>query len=342
MRIAQVAPLYECVPPALYGGTERVVSWLTETLVARGHEVTLFASGDSRTRGRLVAPCRRALRLDPAHPDPIALHTIELAQVFGRAADFDVIHCHVDVLALPFGRLVSTPVVHTLHGRLDLAWLRDVFSEFSDVPLVSISDAQRAPLAGLALDWRATVSHGLPVEHIPFRREPDQYLAFVGRMSREKRPDVAIAVAKQAGLPLKMAAKIDDPDREYFEREIRPLLDEPFIEFVGEVGDADKYDFLGGALALLFPIDWPEPFGIVMIEALACGTPVVARPCGSVPEVLLDGETGFVADTVEEFVAAVKRLDLIDRERCRKRAETMFSIARMTDDYEAVYRRLAR
>ena len=342
MRIAQIAPLYESVPPRLYGGTERVVSWLADELVQRGHEVTLFASGDSRTHARLVSAWPRALRLDPAQPDPFALHTLELAQAFSRADDFDVVHCHVDYLALPYGRLVSTPVVHTLHGRLDLRPLIHVLTELREVPLVSISDSQREPLAGLDLNWVATVHHGLPMRDVPAvtTASDGRYLVFLGRMSAEKRPDLAIAVAKRAGLPLIMAAKVDRPDREYFEREIRPQLGHPLIEYIGEVSDAEKWRLLGDALALLFPIDWPEPFGLAMIEALACGTPVVARPCGAVPEIVRDGEVGFLADTVDELVAAVKRVDVIDRARCRRWAEAQFSVGVMADHYESVYRRL--
>ena len=342
MRIAQVAPLYESVPPRLYGGTERVVSWLADELVQRGHEVTLFASGDSRTHARLVSAWPRAVRLDPAQPDPFALHTLELAQAFSRADDFDVVHCHVDYLAFPYGRLVSTPVVHTLHGRLDLRPLIHVLTELREVPLVSISNSQREPLTGLDLNWVATVHHGLPMRDVPAvtTASDGRYLVFLGRMSAEKRPDLAIAVAKRAGLPLIMAAKVDRPDREYFEREIRPQLGHPLIEYIGEVSDAEKWRLLGDALALLFPIDWPEPFGLAMIEALACGTPVVARPCGAVPEIVRDGEVGFLADTVDELVAAVKRVDVIDRARCRRWAEAQFSVGVMADHYESVYRRL--
>ena len=342
MRIGRVAPLYESVPPRLYGGTERVVSWLTDELVRRGHDVTLFASGDSHTQARLVSPWPRALRLDPAQPDSFALHTLELAQTFSRADDFDVVHCHVDYLAFPYGRLVSTPVVHTLHGRLDLRPLIHVLTELREVPLVSISDSQREPLDGLDLNWVATVHHGLPVRDVPAvtTSGPGRYLVFLGRMSAEKRPDLAITVAKRAGLPLIMAAKVDRPDREYFEREIRPQLGHPLIEYIGEVTDAEKWHLLGDALALLFPIDWPEPFGLAMIEALACGTPVVARPCGAVPEIVRDGEVGFLADTVDELVAAVKRVDVIDRARCRRWVEEQFSVRVMADRYESVYREL--
>jgi glycosyltransferase involved in cell wall biosynthesis len=340
MRIAQVAPLYERVPPRLYGGTERVVAYLTEELVRRGHQVTLCASGDSVTTARLMSPVARALRLDPETRDPVAPHVVELSQVFERAHEFDLIHCHVDYLAFPFTRLVSTPSLHTLHGRLDLPFLAPLLRHFQNVPLVSISDAQRRPLAGLPLAWLGTVHHGLPLDRFPYSPRGGRYLAFLGRISREKRTDLAIEVAKRAGLPLKIAAKVDAADRVYFEQEIRPLFDHPLIEFVGEIGDDAKAAFLGDALALLFPIDWPEPFGLVMIEALACGTPVIARPTGSVPEILVPGRTGFAADTVDELVGAVKRVDTIDRGACRGHVEEHFTVARMADRYEALYRRL--
>jgi len=340
LRIAQVAPLYEQVPPALYGGTERVVSSLTEELVRRGHRVTLFASGDSLTSAELVSVVPRALRLDGASRNPLPAHVIELAEVFERAAEFDLIHCHVDYLAFPFGRLVTTPTLHTMHGRLDLPFLGPVFRRFASVPLVSISEAQRRPWLSLPLRWAGTVYHGLSLDRYPFSPRPGPYLAFLGRLSREKRPDLAIAVAQRTGLPLKIAAKVDDADRRYFERTIAPLLDDPLIEFVGEIDDRAKAAFLGNALALLFPIDWPEPFGLAMIEAMACGTPVIARPCGSVPEIVAPGVTGFIVDTLDEMVEAVKRVDAIDRAACRRHVETRFSVERMVDDYEAIYRRL--
>jgi glycosyltransferase involved in cell wall biosynthesis len=342
LRIAQVAPLYERVPPALYGGTERVVAHLTDELVRRGHAVTLFASGDSRTRARLEAPLATALRLDPAQPDPLSAHVLEVAMAFERAEQFDVIHSHVDCLAFPFGRLVPTPTVHTLHGRLDPPHLLPLFRYFRDVDLVSISDAQRAPLRRLPLAWAGTVHHGIPLARYPYSPKGGRYLAFLGRIAPEKRVDLAIATARRVGLPLKVAAKVDAADRRYFEREVRPLLDDPLVEFVGEIGDDAKPAFLGGALALLFPIDWPEPFGLVMIEALACGTPVVARACGSVPEVIESGRTGFVVDTLDELVEAVKRVGNIDRAACRRHVEARFTVERMADDYEAIYRRLAR
>jgi glycosyltransferase involved in cell wall biosynthesis len=339
MRIAQVAPLYEAVPPKLYGGTERVVSLLTEELVRRGHEVTLFASGDSVTSARLAAVSERALRLDAASRDLLAADTIrQLDLVFGNARDFDIIHCHVDYLAYPFSGLVSTPSLHTVHGRLDLPYLTPIYRQFKHVPLVSISDAQRAPLADIGVTWAGTVHHGIAPERFKFEPTPGDYLAFLGRVSPEKQPDVAIEVAEQAGLPLRIAAKVDAADRAYFERVVAPLLDHPLIEFVGEIGDADKSAFLGGARALLFPIDWPEPFGLVMLEALACGTPIIARPCGSVPEIVRPGVNGFVASTVREMVDAVRRVPTLDRAECRRDFERRFSVARMVDGYETLYR----
>ena len=340
MRIAHVAPLYERVPPRFYGGTERVVHHIVEEQVRRGHEVTLFASGDSRTSAAMVAPVPRALRLDVGVSDPLAPHIVELDQVFEHAEDFDLIHCHVDYLAFPFSRLVATPTVHTLHGRLDMPHTRMVMSHFDDVPLVSISDAQRRPLEDLDLAWAGTVHHGLPLDTYRPGAGRGGYLAFLGRISPEKRPDLAIAAAKRAGIPLRIAAKVDPVDRVYFEREIAPLLSDPLIDYLGEIGESDKPSFLGDAVGLLFPIDWPEPFGLVMIEALACGTPVIARPCGSVPEVITPGRTGFIADTVEEIAEAVRHLDRIERAACRREAEARFSAGRMVDGYEAIYEAL--
>jgi glycosyltransferase involved in cell wall biosynthesis len=340
LRIAQVSPLYEQVPPAFYGGTERVVAYLTDELVKRGHDVTVFASGDSTTSATLVAPVSRALRRDPTAHDDLSPHVIELARVFERADEFDVIHCHVDYLAFPFGRLVRTPTLHTLHGRLDLPHLVPVFREFCDVPLVSISQAQRAPLRDLALKWAGTVHHGLPLDQFPYAAERGRYLAFLGRVSPEKRVDLAIAVARETGAPLRIAAKVDAADRDYFDQQVRPLLDTPLVEFIGEIGDAEKPRFLGDALALLFPVDWPEPFGLAMIESLACGTPVIARGCGSVPEIVASGRTGFIVDSLDELVDAVKRIGIIDRAACRRHVEERFSASRMADDYEDIYRRL--
>ena len=341
LRIAQVSPLYERVPPALYGGTERIVSYLTEELVRRGHQVTLFASGDSSTRATLVAPAPHALRLDSTVNDELASHIMEMAQVFERARDFDVIHAHVGYLAFPFARFARGASVHTLHGRLDLPSIYPVFRHFRDEPLVSISHAQRLPLKGLGVTWAATVHHGLPLADYPFSPRGGEYLAFLGRISPEKRPDLAIALAKRVGLPLKIAAKVDPVDRAYFEREIQPLLGHPLIEFVGEIGEEAKASFLGAALALVFPIDWPEPFGLVMIEALACGTPVIARRCGAVPEIIVSGRTGFIADTLEGMELGVRRLDRIDRAKCRREVEARFTVERMVDGYETIYRGLA-
>ena len=340
MRIAHVAPLYERVPPALYGGTERVVSYLVDEQVRRGHEVTLFASGDSRTAASLVSPLPRAIRLDDGVSDPIAPHMVELSQAFERAEEFDLIHCHVDYLAFPFSRLVRTPTVHTLHGRLDLPHLRPLLAHFDDVPLVSISDAQRRPVDDLSLAWAGTVHHGLPLENYPVGRGSGGYLAFLGRISPEKRPDLAIRAARRAGMPLRIAAKVDAADRAYFEEQIEPLLADPLIDFMGEIGDSEKPRFLGEAAALMFPTDWPEPFGLVVIEALACGTPVISRACGSVPELIVPGRTGFIADTVEELALAARSIDRIDRAACRREAQARFSAQRMADGYDAVYDRL--
>jgi glycosyltransferase involved in cell wall biosynthesis len=262
--------------------------------------------------------------------------------VFERAGDFDVVHCHVGYLAFPFSRLTPTPTLHTLHGRLDESHLVPVFRYFHDLPLVSISDAQREPLTGLDIAWAGTVRHGVSLALYPYSPRGGRYLAFLGRISPEKRPDLAIAVAKRVGLPLKIAAKVDPIDRTYFERDIRPLLDDPLIEFLGEIGDDAKAAFLGDALALLFPIDWPEPFGLVMIEAMACGTPVVTRPCGSAPEVVVAGHTGMIADTIDELVDAVKRVDTIDRIACRRHVEKYFTVERMVDGYESIYDGLTR
>ena len=338
MRIAQISPLYEPVPPAGYGGTERVVSWLTEALVAAGHELTLFASADSRTSARLVPCAPRALRTDPNAHDPIASHMLMLEQAFSRADEFDVIHAHVDYLAFPFARRVSRPTLTTLHGRLDLPVLQPMFREYREQRVISISDDQRRPLPHAR--WEATIHHGLPPELFEFHAEPDDYLAFLGRISPEKRVDRAIEIAVRAGRRLKIAAKIDTADRAYYERAIAPLFEYPGVEYVGELGDADKNEFLGQAAAVLFPIDWPEPFGLTMIESLACGTPVIAWPQGSVPEVIEDGVSGFLCGDVAAAVRAVDELAKLDRRRCREAFEARFTAERMARDYAAVYRRL--
>jgi glycosyltransferase involved in cell wall biosynthesis len=338
MRIAQVAPLYESVPPHCYGGTERVVSYLTEELVRQGHEVSLFASGDSVTTARLVAPCRRSLRLDTQCIDQLAHHVLMLELVFKEIGRFDLIHWHVDYLHFPLSQRQSTPHVTTLHGRLDIPDLVPLYQEFKAVPVISISDAQRAPLPWL--NWQDTVYHGLPEELYTFRPEPGKYLAFLGRICPEKRVDRSIAIARRLGMEIKIAAKVDRADREYFEAVIAPLLREPLVEYVGEIGEAEKDEFLGHAYALLFPIDWPEPFGLVMTEAMACGTPVIAYRRGSVPEIIEEGVTGFIVHDLEGAVRAAERIPTLDRWRCRQRFEERFSAARMARDYLASYQRL--
>ena len=341
MRIAQIAPLFESVPPQRYGGTERVVSYLTEELVRRGHDVTLFASGDSCTSATLVPVTERAVRFDTSSWDLSSTDAVrQLGMLVARAGEFDVIHCHVDYLAFPVTRALRTPAVHTLHGRLDLPHLQPLYRHFADVPLVSISDAQRAPLDACGVRWAGTVYHGQPLGRYSFGDGSGDYLAFLGRCSPEKQLDVAIEVARRAGMTLKIAVKVDVKDRAYFDQVIAPQLDDPLIEFIGEIGEDGKAEFLGRARALLFPIDWPEPFGLVMVEAMACGTPVVTRPCGAAPEVVAHGRTGFVVDSLVELVEAVKRIDEIDRAECRRHVEQHFSVARMADGYEAAYRRL--
>ena len=335
-----MAPLYESVPPRLYGGTERVVSWLTEELVSRGHDVTLFASGDSITNARLIPVCKKALRLDPSCIDPLAHHVVMLEQVVSRARKFDLIHFHVDYLHFPLSRREPVTSVTTLHGRLDIADLVPIHKAFPEMPVVSISDAQREPLPWA--NWVGTVHHGLPRQTFTFFGGHGKYLAFLGRISPEKGVDQAIEIAKHCGMPLKIAAKIDRADREYFEKIVRPLLGHPLVEFIGEIGQAEKNSFLGNAAALLFPINWPEPFGLVTIEAMACGTPVIAYPRGSVPEVIRHGVSGFVVPDVEGAVEAVKRIGEINRTKCRRHFERHFTAQRMARDYLNIYQRLVR
>jgi glycosyltransferase involved in cell wall biosynthesis len=340
VKIAQVAPLYESVPPRGYGGTERVVSYVTEELVGLGHDVTLFASGDSVTRARLVSGCERSLRLDSGCRDPLAAHFRQLGQLADAADQFDLIHFHIDYLHFPASGLARWPRVTTLHGRLDLPELRPLYRQFPREPVISISDAQRRPLP--LANWIGTVYHGLPPNLYRFRDRPGRYLAFLGRMSPEKQPDQAIEIALRCRIPLKMAAKVDRADQEYFEAIVRPRLRAAGkqVEFVGEVGGRDKDEFLGSALALLFPIDWPEPFGLVMIEAMACGTPVIAYRRGSVPEIIEDGVSGFVVDEMDEAVRAVERAAGLNRARCRRAFEERYSATRMARDYLKVYRHI--
>lgn len=335
MRIAQVAPLYERVPPRLYGGTERIVSYLTEELVALGHEVTLFASGDSLTDARLIPMGRAALRLDAGAVDQLAPHVLMLELLAQHAHEFDIIHFHTDYLHFPLARRLDVPHVTTLHGRLDYAELQPLYEEFSDVPVVSVSDAQRQPLP--SANWAGTVLHGLPQDLYHFDYGGGGYLAFLGRISPEKRPDRAIEIAHRAGLPLRIAAKVSDPDERYFRSVVAPLLDDPLVEFVGEIGDHEKQAFLGNAQALLFPIEWPEPFGMVMIESMACGTPVVAFRAGAVPEVIEDGVSGFVVDSMDEAVLATASACALSRERCREAFDHRFLSHRMALDYIRIY-----
>jgi len=338
MRIAQVSPLYESVPPKLYGGTERVVSYLTEELVKLGHDVTLYASGDSRTSARLRPACQRALRLNGGKLlSPLAHHLNLIETVTQEADEFDVIHFHLDYLPFSQIRRVEIPAVTTLHGRLDIPDLFPLFREFDDMRLISISDAQRAPMPWAS--WLRTIPYGIPEDLHQPRFSSGNYLAFLGRISPEKRVDRAIEIARKAGMPLRVAAKIDDADRNYFETEISDLLANSDVDFVGEIGDHEKTDFLGNAAALLFPIDWPEPFGLVMIESMACGTPVVAFRAGSVAEIVNDGITGFIVESVEEATAAVKQIPSIDRRACHQRFLERFTSRRMGEQYLAAYER---
>lgn len=340
MKIAQVAPLAERCPPRLHGGTERIVSYLTEELVRRRHDVTLFASGDSKTAGMLARCSDKALRFNPAIKDHIPYHLVMLDEVRRRADEFDIIHFHIDLWHFPLIRDFADRTVTTLHSRLDLPDLKPFYAAFPEIPLVSISNSQRRPLP--PVNWVGTVPHGLPQDRLPFSaRGESGYLAFLGRISPEKRPDRAIEIAARADLPLKIAARIDKVDRPYWDMVVAPLVARHSnVEFIGEINETQKAEFLGNARALLFPIDRPEPFGLVMIEAMACGTPVIAYRAGSVPEVIEDGITGFIVDNEDEAAAAVARLPLIDRARVRQAFERRFTVERMADDYLAIYRRL--
>ncbi|HWF47666.1 MAG TPA: glycosyltransferase family 4 protein [Bryobacteraceae bacterium] len=339
MKIAQVAPLYESVPPKLYGGTERVVSYLTDELVRQGHDVTLFASGDSISRANLRPICERALRLEGKKViDPLAHHVRMIEIVAQEAAEFDVVHFHIDYLHFPVIRRQAISAVTTLHGRLDIPDLVPIFREFCEMNLVSISDTQRTPLYWA--NWVGTVYHGLPEELYTPKTSSAKYLAFLGRICPEKRVDRAIEIAERSGIPIKIAAKIDVADKDYFDSKIRKLLNHRLVEYVGEIGEREKNDFLGNAHALLFPIDWPEPFGLVMIEAMACGTPVIAYGMGSVPEIVDDGTTGFIVDNLDDAVKAVDRAQRLDRANCRRVFEDRFSVGRMASDYVSIYQQV--
>lgn len=339
MKIAQVAPLIESVPPRAYGGTERVVHYLTEALVQAGHEVTLFASGDSHTSGRLVPIVDRSLRLHPAKPDPMIWHTLMVDRVRELSDSFDVIHLHVETLHLPLMSRCPVPSLTTLHGRLDLPDLKPLYKRFKSHPLVSISQSQRSPIPWA--NWLGTVHHGLPVNLYTFHAQPQDYFAFVGRVSPEKGLDRAIRIALACETPIRIAAKVDTNDLEYFEKVIEPLLDHPLVTFVGEIGEDAKNEFIGNARAFLMPVDWPEPFGLVIIEALACGTPVIAYGCGAIPELLDDGVTGFIVQDVPQAIDAARRIGQIDRGACREVFEQRFTSEVMAHNYLALYRELA-
>jgi glycosyltransferase involved in cell wall biosynthesis len=336
MRIAQLAPLYEPVPPKYYGGTERVVAVLTEQLVANGHDVVLFASGDSVTSAELVPCCARALRWDAGIHDPMAHHIVQLGKLVERVSEFDIIHNHIDYLAFPLARALGLPMITTVHGRLDLPDLQHLFRQYSEIRLVSISDAQRGPVPHAG--WLATVHNGIDLHHFRYRERPGSYLAFLGRISPEKGLPHAIEIARSVDMPLRIAAKVDSVDKAYFNGAIKPMLRDPRVEYVGEIDEIQKNEFLGNAYAYLFPIAWPEPFGITMIEAMACGTPVIAMARGSVPEVITHGRTGFICQSLREMVHAVGQVGRLSRLACRAHVEHRFSAETMAASYEAVYR----
>ncbi|MBS9525039.1 glycosyltransferase family 4 protein [Litoribacter ruber] len=337
MRIAQVSPLYESVPPKMYGGTERVVSYLTEELVNQGHQVTLFASGDSVTKARLIAHTNEALRLGQTF-DPLAHHIVQMQEVIDRIEEFDLLHFHTDYLHFPFTFSNPKPHLTTLHGRLDLPELQYIYKKFGCQPVVSISNSQRLPIN--RANWQGTIYHGLPFDLYEKGSGEGNYVVFMGRISHEKRPDRAIEIARRAGINIKIAAKIDKVDKEYFDTKISHLMEQPHVEFIGEVGEEKKGEILKNAKALLFPIEWPEPFGMVMIEAMACGTPVIAYHRGSVPEVIDRGETGFIVNSLEEAVKALENIELLDRGQIRRIFEKRFSAKVMASNYVKVYEKL--
>jgi len=340
LRIAQVAPLYESVPPHKYGGTERVVSYITEELVKMGHDVTLFASGDSKTAAKLIPACAEALRLSKSTLDPFVYQTLQLEQVAQNIDWFDIVHFHSDYFHFPLSRRMKYPQLTTLHGRLDLPDLVHLYRTYSDMPLVSISQAQRKPIRFAR--WIGNVYHGLPLNLFRANINPGSYLTFVGRISPEKRVDRAIRIAEQSGIPIKIAAKVDKVDVAYFNEVIKPMLSSRYVEFVGEVSQGEKQELLGGAIALVFPIDWPEPFGLAMIESMACGTPAIAYRMGSVPEVIDEGVSGFIIDSEEDGAAAVERCAALDRAVCRRQFELRFSSARMAAEYVELYSSVAQ
>jgi glycosyltransferase involved in cell wall biosynthesis len=339
LRIAQIAPLIESVPPTFYGGTERVVAYLTDALVKLGHQVTLFASGDSATKARLVSVIPKALRLSNC-VDQMAGHILQLQEVMDRADDFDLLHFHTDYLHFPLTRLSHKKTLTTLHGRLDLSELKSLYEKFNDVPVISISNAQRKPLP--MANWVATVYHGLPVDLYQSGNGEGDYVVFLGRFSPEKRADRAIEIARRAGMKIKVAAKVDKADEKYFDKEISHLLDQPHVEYLQEVGELEKGPLLANAKALLFPIDWPEPFGMVLIEALACGTPVIAYNHGSVPEIIEHGKTGFIVNSIEKATEALQNIHLISRATCRETFEKKYSDIVMAKNYVRLYEKAVR
>lgn len=338
MKIAQVAPLYESVPPKFYGGTERIVSYLTEEFVRRGHEVTLFGSGDSVTKAKLTSPVKKSLRLDSLCFDSNAPHFVMMEEIAKKAQDFDIIHYHIDYLHFPISRRENYVHLTTLHGRLDLPELHHLFNEYSEIPVVSISFEQRKPLQHA--NWVGNVYHGIPSTLYQLHNSSGKYLAFLGRISPEKRVDRAIEIALGAGVPIKIAAKVDKVDLEYYQSMIKPMLKHPLVDFIGEIGEREKEDFLGNALALIFPIDWPEPFGLVMIEAMACGTPVIAFPNGSVPEVIDDKLTGYLINDIQEGIKAVETVSNFSRKKIREIFEKRFTVEHMVDHYVKIYKEI--
>jgi glycosyltransferase involved in cell wall biosynthesis len=340
MRIAQISPLYESVPPSLYGGTERVVHYITEELISGGHEVTLFASGDSICSGKLISPTSKATRLDKNCADQMVSHFTMMEMVEKESKNFDIIHSHIDYLHFPLIRRSKAVYVTTIHGRLDLPELQPLYSEYNDIPLISISDSQRKPVP--QANWLGTVYHGLPPNLYKFNSNGGNYLSFVGRVSPEKRIDRAIEIAIKSGIPIKIAAKVDNADMEYYEAKIKNLLKHPLVEFLGEVGDSEKGELLGNSLGMIYPIDWPEPFGLAMIESMACGTPVIAYNNGSVSEVIDEGETGFIVNSIGKAIKCVENLTTIDRNNCRRTFEKRFSASRMVADYLSIYKQLVK
>lgn len=340
MRIAQVAPLYETVPPMLYGGTERITSYLTEELIRQNHEVTLFASGDSNTKAKLISPCKHSIRLSGNFRDPLIFHTMMFDQVLKMQDQFDILHFHTDYLHLLLLRQLRIPFLTTLHGRLDLPELRPLYRQFPEFPVVSISNSQKKPLP--KINWAGTVYHGLPQNLLSFKSEKEKYLAFLGRISPEKNIEGAVQIARETGFQLKVAAKIDPSDKGYFDSHVKHLFQYPQVDFIGEIRESEKSDFLGKAMALLFPIHWPEPFGLVMIESLACGTPVIAYNFGSVPEIIDHGHTGFIVQDIEGAKEAVKNIHRIEPFNCRRVFEERFLVEHMAENYLSIYRELIK